>query len=520
MSKQKINSMCEHDNVMLLAMSTLPYQPKVNTYQIMESKEKEMLYFKSFSQMEPHTKYVLHLLADKKERLDRIVILESEKARNERPDNWNGETATTIFSKRIRNYCGKEEQVEINVPDPLNNLVEASMTQQLYQDKLPQIITVNLENPVFFWKTVQEILGPDHSRPVDLYMDMQGGDRNAVSQMNAIVTLLERQNVIVKGRYANDFEAKRKTPLHTIREAGKEYRTYDLISAMDVFAQYGWGSKLEEYFRRRTKWSSKEQKLIKAINQASSAISKCNSDGFDCAVQKIKDLKSMFDESETVTEMDVVYQDIYENYKALFDPEKYRYVEQIRWCLDKNFLQQALTIFEAKMPYEFVCSGLIYYMTKDASEKEKDEFIIKCEQIYINLKRKSSQLCYKMKDLNHYLLKDYLKIYTKDGQLHYLDSDNFFHFGLGYSQKERILCLLYEYKALCDLRNQINHAAVGEHDPNGFFCYMHKKYPNDKNWTGSTGTNYEKKIRDYLDKWERLAKDVPEELKMNILDMS
>ena len=54
----------EHDNVMLLAMSTLPPKLKINTYQKNEDGRK--LYFKSLSQMEPHTKYVLYMLADGK----------------------------------------------------------------------------------------------------------------------------------------------------------------------------------------------------------------------------------------------------------------------------------------------------------------------------------------------------------------------------------------------------------------------------------------------------------------------
>src|SRR5699024_5626739 len=100
----------------------------------------------------------------------------------------------------------------------------------------------------------------------------------------------------------------------------------------------------------------------------------CNADGFDKAVRRIESLESEFicieaktgreqSQEENVSEMDVVYQDIYEDYKRLFKPE-YRYVEQIRWCLDKQFLQQALTILEAKMPYEFIHSGLLYYLKK------------------------------------------------------------------------------------------------------------------------------------------------------------
>ena len=87
-----------HDNVMLLAMSTLPLNLKINTYQ--KEEDGRTLYFKSLAQMEPHTKYVLYMLAQKGERLERIVILESTKARTEKKD---GETATKLCEKRMRN---------------------------------------------------------------------------------------------------------------------------------------------------------------------------------------------------------------------------------------------------------------------------------------------------------------------------------------------------------------------------------------------------------------------------------
>ena len=61
MDNDKKTAETGHENVMLLAMSTLPQRPKVNTYQFRE--EGGTVCFKSFSQMEPHTKYVLHMLA-------------------------------------------------------------------------------------------------------------------------------------------------------------------------------------------------------------------------------------------------------------------------------------------------------------------------------------------------------------------------------------------------------------------------------------------------------------------------
>lgn len=378
----------EHENVVLLAMSTLPRNPEINTYQV-EDEEKwgQTLYFKSFSQMEPHTKYVLYQLAARKERLDRIVILESKKVREEKSEDWGDETATSLFEKRIKKYLGSDEKIEVQdkLTDRLEELTETEIKPSFYQgsEDFPEFISINLDDPVFFWDAVQKILGNNKSkkRSIHLYMDMQGGDRNAISQMNAIVELLVRQKVEIQARYANNYEPKKEKLLHTIRDASREYRTYELISAMDIFARYGWGDKLEEYFRNEGKNPTKEKKLAEAIKEASLAISRCNGDGFDRAVEKIQGLEKEFEDSKSKTEMDVVYQDIKENYAPLFNP-KYRYVEQIRWCLDRRFLQQAYTIFEAKMPYEFVNSGLIYYMTKKASTEEKEKFFEECNKLY------------------------------------------------------------------------------------------------------------------------------------------
>ena len=92
--------------------------------------------------MEPHTKYVLYMLASRGEKLDRIVILESSKVRTERLDQWGKETATTLFEKRIRNYLGKSETVNISLKDELEERQETSIDLKLYQDYFPEILKI------------------------------------------------------------------------------------------------------------------------------------------------------------------------------------------------------------------------------------------------------------------------------------------------------------------------------------------------------------------------------------------
>ncbi len=501
----------QYRNVMLLAMSTLPSLPQMNTYQ----DAKERFYLKGLSQLEPHTKYVLNILARHGERLDSIVILESVEARKETPEKWGGETATTFFEKRINQYLGASEKIDLQVEDPLEELQESRLDPSLYRSEkeFPEILTVDLENSVFFWDAVQKILGSDRSKTVHLYMDMQGGDRNSISQMNAIAELLIRQKVEIRGRYANNFKPKKERPLHTIREASKEYRTYNLVSAMDIFARYGWGDKLEEYFGKK-KTGTKENLLIEAIKEASLAISRCNGEKFDHAVRKIESLQEQFKNPASITEMDVVYQDIMENYAPLFGA-KYRYVAQIRWCLERNFLQQALTILEAKMPYEFVHSGLIYYKV---DEQDKESFFEKIEKEYNLLVKKNKGESYKMKDLNHYLIKYYC--YCKEKKSRFQDPLDLLTFGLGESRKEEVLSLWRKYGKMCGMRNRMNHAASTEYNPGGWYRYMADKYKNDKNWKESKESNYRTEIQNFLKDWERLADQVPETVRVQTVDLS
>ncbi len=515
------------ENVMLISMSTLPYNPEINTYQIESGKKGEMLYFKSISQMEPHTKYVIYKLLSEGKTLDRIVVLESEKARLEKGKNWEGETATSIYRKRIGNYIGEQNEIKILQDNKIKDVLEKSHPETSITCNLkgkavsmPEILTVDLENPTFFWDAVVKIregnsdqgLQKNNNKTIDLYMDMQGGDRNSVAQMNAIVSLLERQGVTVRGRYANDFIPKRSQPLHTIRETTPEYRTYYLISAMEAFSRYGWGDGLKDYFKGSIRSRDKEGELIKAIEQASSAISKCNADGFDSAVRKIEKLKPKFENTEKITQMDVVYRDIEEDYAKLFGAE-HRYVEQIRWCLDKKFLQQAFTIFEAKMPNEFVLSGMLYYMTKDASQEDRENFLNLCEWLYQGL---PSSEQYKMRDLNHYLVKYYC-----NGARGFCDPKGILKFGFNNEDKiNQVVVLLKEYRKLCNIRNDLNHATTRRHSEDGFFSYMKKKRPLEKHWQDSPSVDYEKEVRDFLDDWERLARQVPDEVRNNILDLS
>lgn len=490
----------KEENVLLLSMSTLPYNRQMHHYQI---KDGGRTYdFNGIVQLEAGTKFVLSKLAGENKKVDRIIIMASAETRDQREKQYDNATAIEFYKDRIRDYIMGNENHKLGLE---NKIEETRFEKPEYYpdiDALFHVIEIDEgtnQYRISFWRTVKEIKGNSPDRHINLYMDMQGGDRNAITQMNAIVELLRNQNVTIRGRYATKFHPG--NMVQRVAEVSESYRTYELMAAMQVFKNYGWGKELVQYFGNQE--SKRDKKLVEAIQTASDAIRLSNVGSFDQAVNNIQKLTEEFENSDRTegekTQLDIVFEDIKEDYRPLLIDSRYKYIEQIRWCLRKGFLQQALTILEAKMPYEYVNNGLLYY----CDQKDNVEKLIRSfEEIYRTVYQKSDN-SYKMKDLNYYFIK-YYKYDEKMSniQMKYACQD----------MKDRIDKNLQRYYALCKKRNKANHAASSmSRNPNGFFCYMQRKYPQDQTWSeGSERSlkNLEKEVADFLNEFEKLADEV------------
>lgn len=331
-------------NVLLLSMSTLqlPITEYSYVYEDME--------YRGQSQLEPITKLLVDGL---KVRLNRIVIMATDATLEEKKVMVSGEvyniSAVDFYKKRVEGVCKEAKVISV---------------------RKPPVVTID-----FYWNVISEIKG-DNDEKINLYMDMQGGDRNAIAQTNAIVSLLKNQGVKLCGRYAIDFNKQKE--IQPIRRVDEEYRIYDLISAMEMFRRYGRGQGLLNYFENCPKTGGRDVKLINAIEQVSNAIRLCDVDGFEKALVKIKQLKEQFlekDETGEMTEMDIVFKDIYDDYRDLLPDAtgESRTIKQIEWCRKKGLLQQALTLIEGKMPM-VICNKVISYdMNKQEEVSEKTE---------------------------------------------------------------------------------------------------------------------------------------------------
>lgn len=501
------------ENVLLLSMSTLPFSPRMYGYQTSDGKYQ----FNGITQLEAGTKYVLSMLANEGKKLRRIVIMATKETREmqktEQGDRWNNKTAVAFYRDRIIDFCRGENNNNLGQKDVVE---ETRVIDKVHYtdgelEALFCIVPIDKDDQgTFFWNVIKKIKGERKDARINLYMDMQGGDRNAIAQMNAIVELLKDQNVKIKGRYAIRFN--NNMEIQPISEVGGNYKTYDLITAMQVFKRYGWGQELIDYFGPQK--NDRDKSLVEAIQEASDAIRLCDVNGFDMAVGKIGRLAADFGDNYE-TQLDIVFQDIKEDYGVLLDVEngkaKCRYVEQIRWCLKKGFVQQALTILEAKMPHEYVNNGFIYYCD---DEKKREDILKNFRDIYeAKYKEKDS---YKMQDLNHY----FIRYYPYDAK-----PEDVIEIKYGCDAR-KINKHLGKYRQLCKKRNNANHAlSSGNRNEDGFFLYMQSQYTDDPNWSGQGQAlgSLEEEISEFLEDFEKIAALVAAEnpaLADRIIDLS
>lgn len=506
------------ENVILLSMSTLPDNVFLNQYYYEADGEEKRL-FNGRSQLTPDTKTILSILDSENKQIDRIVILTTKEARRKREVTLrecrddHGEKCTvdavSFYEEEIIDYVNKTESSEEYL------LKHISVTPDTF-------ITVDLDSEDTLFHAVKAIKG-DGNAQIHLYINMQGGIRSTTVKMNAITELLESQNVKIMGRFANDYNREETSPYrsHSVED---EYKTYRLVTAMEMFKKFGRGEELKKYFDKYDDPFAK--KLSNAIALAADSIQLCDVDGFDQAIDEIKGLDKEYEMAKVTPELQIIYQDIKDDYSSIINA-KYRYVAQIRWCLEKEFIQQALTILESKMPDEYVLNGVIYFFEKGKEKKIIEDLVYIYEKLFVyedRGKKKVRSNAYTMKNVNHFYVTN-LRIDRKTGYVEledkYKSSNIQIHHGLEKRDYKKAVSESYQnYKDIKNIRNEMNHAAT-KNKSDGFFNRMNKKRIENKNdnvyWNfvvtnRKTSEEVKEMVIDYLDQWEELAEQVPEEV--------
>lgn len=311
-------------NILLLAMSTLG-RIEDNYYQYREDGE----VFTARSQLEPIT----HMLSDERkkkgERLDKIIILETD--RTVHPDDGKI-SAVEFYKERVGSFL--DDKIEyadilIDEDEPAEGIGKAT-----------SIILDEYEKQ------------KKNNDKMNLWIDTQGGFRDVVMVFNAIISLLREQGIEPEGIYSIRFDPTRSKNIpHKIIDQTEKYKIFKFVSAMQEFMDFGKATGLKKY-------CGDEDALVQAVDGIADAIQMCQPQKFEKALQAFADYLKLERYKKDDPYLQIFVEFMKKDYGILLE-EPHNTIEQIRWCVRKEFYQQAVTIYTEKIPKYYHEKGIV-----------------------------------------------------------------------------------------------------------------------------------------------------------------
>ena len=323
------------------------------------------------------TKYFLNYLTEKGKKIDDILCITS-KDTNERKKNRNKpdkeyESAFENYQRVLNEFCEKKK---IEVP----KLIKLNFD---YNFEKGESIDEDDRYRNLFKSIVDEISEND-----TVYIDYTSGIRDTSLLIILMIRYLEYTGIkcggMIYSYFDNDDKEKNK-----IIDIKSTYDLFELLNGVNEFTSFGKSKTLSNYYNNI--WKDKEEykeisELIETMNDFSDMMSLCMVEDIDEIMKKLNQkiieaekIKNKINSNENQL-MNYMFFNLIKEIKKKFyleDGERITYINLIKWCLDNDLTQQALTLYVEKMP-EY------YRQCKYKFFNEKDEIFLKIIDKYEN----------------------------------------------------------------------------------------------------------------------------------------
>ena len=201
-----------------------------------------------------------------------------------------------------------------------------------------------------------------------VHVDMTGGFRYASMLMLSIIQLLKYRGIEIGDVLYSDPDNK------TVYRLNEIQNIFTLITGADEFVKFGSVDALIEYFENAPDNSA--DKLIQAMKRFSETIKICRTNTLEDDLKNLVEQIKIFRESRGGNLKSRLFAKIIdtveEGYGNLVKGEESR-LEIIRWCLEKGFWQQAMTLCTEWLPGEIVDRGIFKPKNSEVIESVKSE---------------------------------------------------------------------------------------------------------------------------------------------------
>lgn len=313
---------------------------------------------------------------DKLEKLEESARLEALKTFSKTHQQYFEERFDEILNKYGYTEGAKEliKNVDYNENGTRQDAIKSVM------DAVHRINELRLQNNKF--------------QPVNLYLDISGGMRDANMLILIISRILENNDGIkLKKVVYSNFDAKNK--IGEVETMTDVYKLLDLVSGVNEFLNFGSMKTLNEYFEQdsvRSEVGSELKALLEAMTGFTEKVQLCHATVFEDAIKSLKNSLDAFEkyygsqgeQEHTITEK--LFYGLLESIKAKYillfensETTNKKYLQYISWCYENGYLQQSLTMITELFPHIFLgeeedVKDALVKLTDAAAEELKEMF--------------------------------------------------------------------------------------------------------------------------------------------------
>ena len=359
-------------NLLLLSLSTIG-APKESTITIPTVRGDEPVSY--YYQLEPvpyllMNQFMINNIGkneNEKEQLDGILMICSPKTldlevdiNDPRYNGWHKDTARNYFVYTTSDFAKKCQS-----PISYKKIRTKSGSDEL--DAKIRAVKRSKNNLQFIKDVIMEIRRlKEHYPDLNIHVDTHGGFRTEQEALNNILSLLQMENIELKPEniHSIEFEPSSNGPSHAYFTSYSEiFDIINFVSGIHESINYGQIKSLDQSMKNFK--GEIEQKVLDSMRTTAEGIQLCDVNKFESGLSNLSDsLKKLggtpasLDNSSYLRLFQDLIRDSYGD--ELLDNSKRKTINEIKWCIEKDFIQQALTLVESKMPKEIIEHNFLY----------------------------------------------------------------------------------------------------------------------------------------------------------------
>lgn len=358
-------------NVLLLCLSPLNPMARRNTYSC--QLKGETAFFEGIMTNEAPTKFIIERFnrVSQNNRLDRIVMICSDAVKKQvvlSENNTQLKNTDTVCGKRF------EEFSHIELYKALINSF-AEKTDKRYIEEPIEYIEVPIPDFTNDFQVSNSVINAANEITslednINLHIDFNGGQRYVAFMILSIANLMKIRGVTVNRIMTMNFDNKI-DGIVPIQNMLPLFESFDLISGINEYINYGRIKGLSKYFSSA---GEEVKAILREMKVFSDNLQLCRTDYVmqhksELYQRLVNYLESNNGEQHKDTYNSLfgfVVKDILAGYNGLLNGTL---PEIISWCVERDFIQQALTFCSEEMPNYFWEQKIF-----TPSEKELEEY--------------------------------------------------------------------------------------------------------------------------------------------------